>query len=55
MNTLKRTAESIFQKGGFLRKIENLGSRNLPFKVSEHGLVHKIGSAFVLKFDVSEK
>jgi small subunit ribosomal protein S6 len=53
ITTLKRTAEAIFERGGFIRKIENLGSRSLPFKVSEHGLVHKAGNSFVLKFDVS--
>lgn len=52
MATLKRTAESIFEKGGFIRKLENLGTRELPFKTSEHGLVHKIGSSFIVKFDV---
>ncbi len=49
---MKRTTEAIFEKGGFIRKLENLGTRELPFKISEHGLVHKIGSSFVIKFDV---
>lgn len=52
VSTLKRTAETIFDNGGFLRKIDNLGFRNLPFKCSEHGLVHRTGHAFVMKFDI---
>lgn len=51
ISTLKRTAEAIFEKGGIIRKLENLGTRPLPFKISEHGLVHKTGSSFVIKFD----
>lgn len=53
MKTLKRTAEAIFQRGGFIRKIDNLGPRELPFKISEHGLVHRTGTSFIVKFDVS--
>lgn len=49
---MKRTAVAIFDKGGFIRKIDNLGLQKLPFKVSEHGLVNRTGNAFVLKFDV---
>lgn len=53
--TLKRTAAQIFDKGGFIRKIDNLGPRNLPYKISEHGLVHRTGNSFIIKFDVPPK
>ncbi|XP_035779557.1 probable 28S ribosomal protein S6, mitochondrial [Anopheles albimanus] len=49
--TLKRTATAIFDKGGFIRKLDNLGTKALPFKTSAHGIVHRNGSYFVLKFD----
>lgn len=48
---MKRTSEAIFEKGGIIRKFENLGTRELPFKISEHGLVHKVASSFVIRFD----
>ncbi|XP_063234065.1 small ribosomal subunit protein bS6m [Bacillus rossius redtenbacheri] len=48
--TLKRTAEAIFETGGFIRNIENLGSGSLPYKTSSHGTVHKKGSHFLLRF-----
>lgn len=48
---MKRTSEAIFERGGFIRKFENMGTRNLPFKISEHGLVHRIGTSFIIKFD----
>ncbi|XP_055643597.1 probable 28S ribosomal protein S6, mitochondrial [Toxorhynchites rutilus septentrionalis] len=51
VTVLKRTAEAIFEKGGFIRKLDNLGTRPLPFKTSSHGLVHRTGSYFVFKFD----
>ncbi|KRF84048.1 small ribosomal subunit protein bS6m isoform X2 [Drosophila virilis] len=35
ISVIKRTAEAIFDKGGIIRKFENLGTRALPFKVEE--------------------
>lgn len=50
---MKRTAESILEKGGILRKIENLGTKETPYKISSHGLVHRTGSYFLMNFDVA--
>jgi small subunit ribosomal protein S6 len=52
LKALRRTADVIFDRGGFIRKIENLGPRTLPYKVSIHGLVNREGHAFVYKFDI---
>jgi small subunit ribosomal protein S6 len=49
--TLKRAAEAIFTRGGIIRKLENLGNRDLPYKISEHGLVHRHASYFAMQFD----
>jgi small subunit ribosomal protein S6 len=43
ISTLRRTAGAIFNKGGIIRKLENLGTRNLPYKMSAHGSVHRQG------------
>ena len=43
VSTLKRTAETIFNKGGIIRKIDNLGSKPLPYKMSANGQVYKTG------------
>lgn len=51
ISTLKRTAEAILNKGGIIRNLENLGTRALTHKISEHGLVHREGSYFLLRFD----
>lgn len=51
VSTLKRTAHKILDNGGIIRKLENLGTRPLPYKISEHGLVHRTGSYFVMQFD----
>ncbi|XP_014289458.1 small ribosomal subunit protein bS6m [Halyomorpha halys] len=48
---LKRTANSIFDCGGFIRSIENLGRRPMPFKTSIHGVVHREANYFILLFD----
>lgn len=53
VSTLKRTAEAVLDKGGIIRKLENLGTRPLPHKMSQHGLVHRTGSYFIMHFDCS--
>lgn len=50
--TLKRTAETIFNTGGFIRKIENCGVKALPCKTSIHGHVHHEANNFFIYFDV---
>nr|CAD7426760.1 unnamed protein product [Timema monikensis] len=55
VSTLKRTSEAIFETGGFIRKLENLGTREIPYKTSAHGQVHKKASYFLLKFDCPPK
>lgn len=52
MEVLKRTATTILDKGGIIRSLENLGFRQLPYKISEHGLVHREGNYFLINFDV---
>ena len=41
VSTLKRTAEAIFSKGGFIRKIDNLGKQQTPYRMSANNQVHK--------------
>lgn len=53
ISVIKRTATSILDKGGVIRKLENLGSRPLPHKVSEHGVVHREATHFTITFDTA--
>lgn len=53
MSALKRTAESILDKGGIIRHLQNLGAKALPYKISEHGLVHREGTYFTINFDAA--
>jgi len=48
---LKKTASLIFQEGGIVRKLNNLGTQQTPYKISKHGQVHKQASCFVYEFD----
>lgn len=41
VGTLKRTAEAIFDKGGFIRKIDNLGKQAIPYKIRANNQTHK--------------
>ncbi|XP_051171998.1 probable 28S ribosomal protein S6, mitochondrial [Leptopilina boulardi] len=50
--TLKRVAQMIFDKGGFIRKMENFGKKATPYRMSVHERVHKEANYFVFYFDV---
>ncbi|XP_014478693.1 PREDICTED: probable 28S ribosomal protein S6, mitochondrial [Dinoponera quadriceps] len=49
--TLKRTSETIFKTGGFIRKMENWGTKDLPYKMSANGQVHRQANRFFICFD----
>ncbi|XP_056642520.1 probable 28S ribosomal protein S6, mitochondrial [Diorhabda sublineata] len=51
-SVLKRTANTIFDKGGIIRKLENLGTRDMPYKTSVHGVVYKKASYFLIECNV---
>ncbi|XP_049865453.1 probable 28S ribosomal protein S6, mitochondrial [Pectinophora gossypiella] len=53
--TLKRISEAIFDRGGIIRNIDNLGFREIPYKTSAHGLVHRQANYFVFKIDTATK
>lgn len=53
--TLKRTAEVIFNTGGFIRRIENWGVKSLPCKITAHGHSHREANHFFICFDASPK
>ncbi|KAG5680135.1 hypothetical protein PVAND_009660 [Polypedilum vanderplanki] len=55
VTTLKRTTEAIFSKGGFLRQLDYLGDKQLPYRVHKNSQKHFTGSAFIVTFDVSPK
>jgi ribosomal protein S6 len=40
---LKRVAQKIMDNNGILFEIQNLGTRNLPFKMASHGHKHMEG------------
>lgn len=52
MTTLKRTAETIYDKGGIIRKLDNIGLQDTPYRISAHNLVHNKAHYFIYKFDV---
>lgn len=41
VSTLKRTANAIFDKGGFIRKIDNLGKLATPYRIPANNQTHK--------------
>lgn len=52
---LKRVSHAIFDRGGIIRNIENLGFRQMPYKTSAHGLVHREANYFVFKIDTASQ
>ncbi|XP_023221392.1 probable 28S ribosomal protein S6, mitochondrial [Centruroides sculpturatus] len=53
VDSLKRSGMAILKANGVLRKIENLGTKQLPYKMSVHDRVHKEGSYFLFYFNAS--
>ncbi|KAL1518023.1 hypothetical protein ABEB36_001709 [Hypothenemus hampei] len=47
---LRRIADQIFEKGGFIRKLENLGTQEMPYKAKAHDAIHKQASYFLYEF-----
>lgn len=52
---VKRSAELIFDRGGFIRKIDYLGFNPLPYKISKNRSPYREAEQIILKFDVSSQ
>ncbi|CAN2387577.1 ribosomal protein S6 [Pristimantis euphronides] len=48
--TLKRTIETLLEKGAIVRNLESLGEKTLPYKISLHSQRHTRGGYFLLDF-----
>lgn len=48
--TLRRTIETLMQRGAIVRDLENLGERRLPYQISKHNLRHTRGGYFLIDF-----
>ncbi|XP_029156402.1 probable 28S ribosomal protein S6, mitochondrial [Nylanderia fulva] len=55
VESLKRTTTTIFNTGGFIRKIENWGVKRLPVKAKIHGRLHREANHFLIYFDAPPK
>lgn len=51
----KRTAELIFDRGGFIRKIDYLGFNQLPYKISKNRQPYREAEQIIYTFDVGAK
>ncbi|EDM10750.1 rCG58764 [Rattus norvegicus] len=47
---LKRTIESLMDRGAIVRNLENLGERALPYRISSHSQQHSRGGYFLVDF-----
>ncbi|XP_020908491.1 28S ribosomal protein S6, mitochondrial [Exaiptasia diaphana] len=50
---LRQTCTSIMDKGGVVRKLENLGQQRLPQRMRAHAEWHHIGRYFLFDFELS--
>ncbi|XP_028278907.1 small ribosomal subunit protein bS6m [Parambassis ranga] len=48
--TLRRTVETLMERGAVVRNLENLGERQLPYKITKHNQKHKRGTYFLVDF-----
>ncbi|XP_008281679.1 small ribosomal subunit protein bS6m isoform X1 [Stegastes partitus] len=51
--TLRRTVETLMERGAVVRGLENLGERLLPYKITKHNQRHSRGSYFLVDFYAS--
>ncbi|XP_017268322.1 28S ribosomal protein S6, mitochondrial [Kryptolebias marmoratus] len=48
--TLRRTVETLMERGAVVRNLENLGERLLPYKMTKHDQRHTRGTYFLIDF-----
>lgn len=54
-DTIKRSTHHIFDRGGFIRKIEYLGFNKLPYKISKNQKSYNEAEQLLVTFDVSSQ
>ncbi|XP_053732105.1 28S ribosomal protein S6, mitochondrial [Synchiropus splendidus] len=47
---LRRTVETLVERGAVVRGLENLGERLLPYKMNKHNQRHSRGAYFLIDF-----
>ncbi|XP_047459527.1 28S ribosomal protein S6, mitochondrial [Mugil cephalus] len=47
---LRRTVETLMERGAVVRNLENLGERQLPYKMTKHNERHTRGAYFLIDF-----
>ncbi|CAL9688062.1 unnamed protein product [Knipowitschia caucasica] len=50
---VRRTVETLMERGAVVRNLENLGERLLPYKISKHNQRHEKGTYFLVDFYAS--
>mgnify|MGYP002803445022 CR=1 FL=1 len=51
-NILRRVATLVMEKGGVVRKMENLGQQELPYRMRAHNVWHTYGRYFLFDMDI---
>ncbi|XP_034535177.1 28S ribosomal protein S6, mitochondrial [Notolabrus celidotus] len=49
-SALRRTVETLMDRGAVVRNLENLGEKLLPYKITKHNQKHTRGSYFLVDF-----
>lgn len=49
-SALRRTVKTLMERGAVVRGLENLGERQLPYKISKHNQRHTRGGYFLIDF-----
>uniref|UniRef100_T1JCB3 Small ribosomal subunit protein bS6m n=1 Tax=Strigamia maritima TaxID=126957 RepID=T1JCB3_STRMM len=53
VTAIKRTAETLWTHGAVLTKLENMGSKTLPYKIRSSGKNHTTGNYFLYHFEAA--
>ncbi|XP_075226552.1 mitochondrial ribosomal protein S6 [Lycorma delicatula] len=49
-SALKRVAGNIFDKGGIIRRIDNIGQKPMPYKISKSSVPYREACYFIMEF-----
>ncbi|XP_060895442.1 28S ribosomal protein S6, mitochondrial [Labrus mixtus] len=47
---LRRTVETLMERGAVVRDLQNLGDKLLPYKITKHNQKHERGTYFLVDF-----
>ncbi|KAJ8248201.1 hypothetical protein GJAV_G00239450 [Gymnothorax javanicus] len=55
VSALRRTVQTLMDRGAVVRGLESLGERSLPYRIAKHNMRHTRGGYFLVDFHAAPK